>query len=94
MPRKNRCYEQMTKVHIGRYRVRVWTTTLNFICTPDLRILTLANELDHRNPAPYIISQELDKLPNIAAYEILDTEGHGIVVYPDWDNEIVNFKRT
>lgn len=96
-PPKNRQYETMTRLEVGIYHVRVWTTVGHLVAGPDQRIIQAFFEHDWlvlprrrtvaAQPAPpdiASISAVLDKLDHIAAYEILDQDGHGAIVYPDW----------
>jgi uncharacterized protein (DUF2141 family) len=78
----NRQYESMTKVVKGDLVVRVWRTETEFTSGNNYDIkqaLVLAS------PNHNSISTVLDGLPNIAAYEILDKDGNGALVYPDWN---------
>lgn len=79
---KNRQYESMTKVVKGDFVVRVWRTEQSFTTgdNADIKVALALAEDDYR-----AISYILDDLPNIAAYEILDKEGNGALVYPDWN---------
>ena len=79
---KNRQYESMTKVVKDRLIVRVWRTEQEFTTGNNSDIysaVVLAND------DPQSISEILDTFPNIAAYEILDKDGNGALVYPDWN---------
>ena len=78
----NRQYESMTKVVKDRLIVRVWRTEQEFTTGNNSDIysaVVLAND------DPQSISEILDTFPNIAAYEILDKDGNGALVYPDWN---------
>lgn len=89
---KNRQYETMTRLDVGVYKVRVWTTVDEISAGPDQRIIEALFEHDwlddytRRPAAPNVnsIAAVLEKLDRIAAYEILDQSGHGAIVYPDW----------
>ena len=79
---KNRQYESMTKVVKDRLIVRVWRTEQEFTTGNNSDIysaVVLAND------DPQSISEILDTFPNVAAYEILDKDGNGALVYPDWN---------
>lgn len=72
----------MTKVVKGNLTIRVWRTESDFgpKDNNDIKVaLTLVDE-DYG-----LISNAIDALPNIAAYEVLDKEGNGSLVYPDWN---------
>ena len=92
---KNRCVEMMTKMEFHHLYVRVWSNCeqpdlalANFM-GPDervvkvitdvmeVRFLTLTESLEY-------LRDELENLDHVAAYEIVDSEGQGVVVYPDW----------
>lgn len=83
----NRRYESMTRVQHGGLTVRVWRTEESHTYGPNEEIEKTIRSV-HIWPNPHstslLISRALDGLPNIAAYEILDGEGHGAIVYPDW----------
>lgn len=79
---KNRIYESMTRVVVGRYTVRVWRTESSFVLGPNYEVLQRLKGLVDMDRE--MISSTLDALSDIAAYEILDEQGHGSIVYPDW----------
>jgi len=79
---KNRQYESMTKVVKNNLTVRVWRTEQEFTTGNNSDIyaaIVLAND------DPQSISEILDTFTNVAAYEILDKDGNGALVYPDWN---------
>lgn len=78
----NRQYESMTKVVKGDLVVRVWRTEDKFTSgkNKDIQIAIALADTSYG-----AISESLDSLPNIAAYEILDKDGNGALVYPDWN---------
>lgn len=79
----NRVYESMTRVQVGPYTVRVWRTeaSLTSADNSDLR-----EALRYANPygAPEEIVRIVEALPRIAAVEVLDHNGNGGILYPDW----------
>lgn len=78
----NRQYESMTKVVRGDLVIRVWRTETKFT-SGDNEDIKAAITL---TPSNYeAISEVLDTFPDIAAYEILDKDGNGALVYPDWN---------
>lgn len=79
----NRQYESMTKVVKGDLVVRVWRTEKSFTGGENHDIKAAINRVDVASKLG--ISIALDNLPNIAAYEILDKDGNGALVYPDWN---------
>jgi hypothetical protein len=78
----NRQYESMTKVVKGDLVVRVWRTEKSFTGGENHYIKAALDRVDEDY---HCISIALDNLPNIAAYEILDKDGNGALVYPDWN---------
>lgn len=72
----------MTKVVKGDLVVRVWRTETSFTGgeNSDIKSAIILAPASHK-----AISEILDTLPNIAAYEILDKDGNGALVYPDWN---------
>lgn len=79
---KNRVYECMTRVQVGQFTVRVWSEVDEFAVGPDKRIVEALTLLPARSALE--IGRELDTFDGIAAYEILDANGNGALVYPDW----------
>lgn len=95
---KNRCVETMTKMRFHHLFVRVWSNceqpelTLMGFFGPDERVIDIVEQVinsdQHKGISGYcdieLLRDELEKLEHVAAYEIVDSEGQGIVVYPDW----------
>jgi hypothetical protein len=79
---KNRQYESMTKIVKNNLTVRVWRTEQEFTTgnNSDIKAAIVLANADLES-----ISEILDTFPNVAAYEILDEEGNGALVYPDWN---------
>jgi hypothetical protein len=81
----NRQYESMTRAVIAGFTVRVWCEEKEVRAGPDLEVLRRLKGIDvEAEQIPGVISKTLDGLPNVSAYEILDEQGHGAIVYPDW----------
>lgn len=84
----NRLYESMTRASCWDHIVRVWREEPTFRSGPDEEIARLLQNVRLERLKGVLevsrISQVLDALDRIAAYEILDQNGHGVVVYPDW----------
>lgn len=85
----NRCYESMTRIKVGDYTVRVWMTETYLFNGPHPFIISALKTgalkaLGKKLPAVHAIAKILDALNNVAAYEILDKNGNGCIVYPDW----------
>lgn len=85
----------MTELHWnGGWRVRVWVTADKFTMGPDMRVqdilLSVVPRIDPEAPNVAIecVAATLDQLHAegvpIAAYEILNDDGDGALVYPDW----------
>ena len=75
--------EMMTKVRCGRYTIRTWTQVPSFRFGPDADV-QVALRLLGDNPERRAITTALDAVPNMNAYELLDEDGNGALVYPDW----------
>jgi len=82
---KNRIYESMTRIVHGGYTIRVWTRESEFQWRdksgPRIEIVEAIESLP---PSPTQIAHTLDTFEDVSAYEILDAEGNGAIVYPDW----------
>lgn len=89
----------MTKRQVIGYTVRVWTDrgapkedqTIEQSVTsafgPDAYINVAMNEVIQQYGVvvkPCQIAMAILKCPNIAAFEILDSKGQGMVHYPNW----------
>jgi len=79
----NRQLESITKGTTERFTVRVWRTedSLDGINNSDIQ-----SEIKkcHYYQTHQQVAEDLEKFPRVAAVEVLDTNGNGIVVYPDW----------
>ena len=75
--------EMMTKVQCGRYAIRTWTQVPSFRFGPDLDVELALRRLGDA-PERRVIIAALDAVPNMNAYEILDADGNGALVYPEW----------
>lgn len=79
----------MTKENVGYFTVRVWR---HFEECPinlnDKEVKEVLEKLKEQATFSIIevrhIREELEKIPKIAAYEILNEKGCGIVVYTTW----------
>lgn len=92
---KNPVWETMTKWDDKRYFIRVWRTGQQYEFGPDDEIIKLLTNTYYdfdrdkwftqwqSTAAVYIIN--ISKLVGIAAIEVLDKDGNGIVYYPDWN---------
>ena len=79
-PQKNRVYEMMTRVICGLYVVRVWSESDIFLGGPDSQVVDALEGVEYASDVAFA----LDQLEHVAAYEILDEDGNGALVYPDW----------
>jgi hypothetical protein len=86
-------YESMTKLHVGRFLVRVWRAESGLKdsyehANRDLyEVAKLLNNKWVENLfviQPTEVANEYLKLDRINAVEVLDADGNGMVVYPDW----------
>jgi hypothetical protein len=82
----------MTKLKFHNLDVRVWSNCEQPECTlmgffgPDKRVIEVIEQVinSDENCDVELLREELEKLDHVAAYEIVDSEGQGVVVYPDW----------
>lgn len=85
---KNRVCEQMLRFEGDYLNFRVWVTAnQNFETdTKELKSLIASfRSLESSNDNMKKIICEIEKLKNIAAIEILEKNGNGILLYPDWN---------
>lgn len=86
---KNRQHETMTMKPVQSFRVRVWRTEQEFKFGPDpevldaLSLLLVKYRFDRLTPE--LIADAIEPLERVAAYEILDLNHNGVIVYPDWN---------
>lgn len=84
--RKNRQYETLTEENANGFKVRIWRAA---------RTLDEAKAFDHNAMRQHMrkITQSLPRekwetalmaLPAVACVAIVDREGDGVSVYPDW----------
>lgn len=78
----NRLYETMTRVVVGAFIVRVWRCAACLSVGPDIEVKQALTEIPMQDVAT--IAGVLDGFTGIEAYEILDGDGNGALVYPDW----------
>lgn len=82
----NRVYESMTKVRTPKWTFRVWRQEDKFTMGPDPAVVYCVQEvtrLYQDNPEKIVQTIETT-LPRINDIEILNNEGDGACVYPDW----------
>lgn len=85
----NVVYETMTRVQFGDYTIRVWRNCGSmFRMGPDREILSMfrqmAKEYFGDRPEREEIVDRLRNMMDVEAFEILDGEGNGGLMYPDW----------
>jgi len=81
----NRIYESMTRIQHYQFTVRVWCreTEFNWRDKSGPRS-EIVEALEHLPASPLLIAETLDAFSEVSAYEILDENGNGAIVYPDW----------
>lgn len=79
----SKIYETMTRVLCCGFAVRVWRTAPSGDATaPDEEVrMALEDEIWQTRSD---IAERVEKITGVAAYEILDGYGNGIVCYTDW----------
>ncbi len=84
-----RVYELMRRVSVGPLTIRLWIDADDGLCEQceeladelALCAATLADEEDE----PMVLAEKLaNTLRNLNAVEVLDGNGNGGLVYPDW----------
>jgi hypothetical protein len=75
--------ESMTRIRLAKGAVRVWRDqgSLENFDTWDNDDLRRAIR---RNMTTREIVEALTALPRVAAIEVLDDDGNGVVIYPEW----------
>lgn len=91
----NPVYESMTRVERDGVAVRVWRTEADGKRkdTSDLRevierVLSRGawwDDQEHPQQLTQELLEELALIPAVAAIEVLDARGNGVVFYPDWN---------
>lgn len=81
-PMANRVYETMTQVHACGFKVRVWRAAAELVMGPEEDIFEKLSESVWKDADD--IASEIEKFEGVAAYEIVDAHGNGVICYPDW----------
>jgi hypothetical protein len=81
---KNPVYESMTRVVYHGYTVRVWREEPKFTTGPDKEVQNLTTTAFDLYHDVALVVAALAGLPRVAAIEVLDSQGHGGLFYPDW----------
>lgn len=78
----------MTRVPLAHWTVRVWTTEDHIVVGPDSdvveAVLCAAIDAPLVDDQPAFVARALDQMERVAAYEVVDLNGNGAVVYRDW----------
>lgn len=94
-PAPNRQIESMTRLKVARLTIRVWRTEEQsaVIDNRDLlywqsrwkgNVTDVEFSKEYEGALMTKLAEELEKFPRIAAIEILNLDGNGILIYPDW----------
>ena len=84
-----RVYELMRKVLVGPLTIRLWIDADDGLCEQceeraDEIALCASTLADEEDP-PMLLAEKLaNTLQGLNAVEVLDDEGNGGLVYPDW----------
>lgn len=80
----NKLYESMTKAVLNQHgwSMRVWRNESKFTSGPDPEVISTV--INNFNRPPMIVAEEVAKLPRVEAVEVLDQDGNGSLIYPDW----------
>lgn len=88
---KNRVCEQMHKAETDNLIFRVWITANQDFVVDSTELDNLGDLLDSfhglaaTNDNMVMVLSKIESLPNIAAAEVLDRNGNGLLLYPDWN---------
>lgn len=87
----NTIYETMTKVSLGHSTVRVWRSSAVIALGPDPEIQATIRNIQRLmfdthsvEDTRLAILQKIASMPGVEAVEVLDPNGNGGLVYPDW----------
>ena len=93
-PAPHRVYESMTRLVLETMRdrtvIRVWRDEPVFRAGPDQEVVDHCATMPARDPTDsfqtyaQVIVHHVAALPRIAAIEVLDANGNGGLLYPDW----------
>jgi alpha-N-acetylglucosamine transferase len=84
----NRVCEKMVRCDGVNLTCRVWVTANQNFEADTKKINEILSVFKLSQPTEdnmKIIISEIEKLDNIAAAEVLDKNGNGILLYPDWN---------
>ena len=77
-------FESMTRLEVGGYTVRVWRQEEGFVSGPSWEVTEALKIFEVVVPSVGAISEVLEAIGRVNAYEVLDKNGNGLVVYTDW----------
>ena len=80
----NRVYESMTRHYVGAYTVRVWRDEKSLEPGNNDDIRAALDYAPLNATAPDLVAL-VEALPRVVAVEVLDDDGNGILLYPDWN---------
>jgi hypothetical protein len=79
---KNKIIESMIKIVTKKFTIRVWrNVTVNLY--KDFNDIQKAVD-GYRGDSQETLAEIIGRLSDVAAVEVLDKDGMGIVLYPDW----------
>lgn len=84
----NRICEKMIRFDLEYLICRVWVTADQNFEVDTTKLDEVLSDFKSVKPTKNnmkIIVNEIEKLDNIAAIEVLDKSGNGILLYPDWN---------
>lgn len=83
---KNPQYETLTEIVTGVNKIRIWKTHKNLEATTQFnhqnfsKQVRLITDMHPVETWPILLMQ----IPNVACVAIVNTEGNGVSIYPDW----------
>jgi hypothetical protein len=81
----NVVYESMTRIRGPKWTVRVWREEPRVTLGPDPEVVQVVETaMIQYADAKSIVAVAVRLLPRLNAIEILNNEGDGGLVYPDW----------
>ena len=86
-PKPNTVYESMHRIKRGKWVIRIWVTEADLSPGPSSALRKAAEKAASQKTAGEVVeafrTEWADK-PAVAAIEVLDHKGNGVVYYPDW----------
>lgn len=79
------CIESMTKIGLHNCTVRVWRKEIKVLDSYDNSdVVAFAEGYSSTNYSTSDLAEAIARLPRVSAVEVLDIQGNGIVIYPEW----------